>query len=192
MLLAPETSRNLNALGLLAICLVLAMTFYDQLAHSDLPCPLCLLQRLGFVAVGFGLCLNVIHGPRPRHYALMLIAALFGISVSGRQILLHIVPGTGSYGEPFLGLHFYTWAFVCFFLVLLGTAIMLLSEGQYRTEGRVPPARFGGRLLPKAAFALMVLLAAANAISALLECGPGVCDDDPATYKLLEEAAPRS
>ena len=44
----------------------------------------------------------------------MLLAALFGMAVAGRQILLHITPGTGSYGAPLFGLHFYTWSFLLF------------------------------------------------------------------------------
>ena len=51
-----------------------------------------------------------------------------------RQILLHIVPGTGHYGSPVLGLHYYTWAAICFFLILLGTAVMLMFDRQYDSE----------------------------------------------------------
>ncbi|WP_271946626.1 disulfide bond formation protein B [Ruegeria faecimaris] len=113
--MTPELSRTLNALGTLAVSLVLVLAFGYQLALNELPCPLCLLQRVGFVAVGVGLGLNLLYGARPQHYALMLLAALFGISVSVRQILLHIVPGTGHYGSPVFGYHYYTWAAICFF-----------------------------------------------------------------------------
>ena len=105
MTLTLETSRRLNALGMLAVCFVLFAAFIYQFLLYELPCPLCLLQRVGFVAVGFGLGLNLLYGPRPRNYAFVLIAAIFGGSVSIRQILLHIVPGTGHYGSPVLGLH---------------------------------------------------------------------------------------
>jgi disulfide bond formation protein DsbB len=188
MVMSPEFSRTLNALGLLVVCGVLIAAFADQLINFDLPCPLCLLQRVGLVAVGFGLCLNVLYGPRPRHYGIMLISAVVGGSVSVRQILLHIVPGTGHYGDAFLGLHFYTWAGVAFFLVILGTAVMLLFESQYETA-RDPAAgeAFGGQALARVAFGVMVILAAGNAVSALLECGPGICADPPTEYRLIEE-----
>ena len=39
---------------------------------------------------------------------------------------MHIAPGTGSYGAPLFGLHFYTWSFLLFAAVILGTAILLL------------------------------------------------------------------
>lgn len=183
--MTPSLARNLNALGLLAVSAVLVMAFYDQLVHFDLPCPLCLLQRVAFVAVGFGLCLNVLQGSRPRHYALMVLSGAFGLGVAVRQVVLHIVPGTGSYGNAFLGLHYYSWSAMLFFLIILGSGVMLLFEGQYEeTSGR--SERFGGQALPRIAFAVILLLTAANAVSALLECGPTVCADDPVQYELLQ------
>ncbi len=186
--MSPEFARNMNALGALAVCLVLVLAFYFQLVLYELPCPLCLLQRVGFVAVGFGLGLNLLWGTRARNYGIVLVAAIFGISVSIRQILLHIVPGTGHYGSPVLGLHFYTWAGIAFGLVILGTAIMLVFEKQYDLASDVRATeRFGGSQLAKAVFFLILLLAALNVGSALLECGPGICDDPPTDYKLLDE-----
>jgi disulfide bond formation protein DsbB len=188
MNLTAESSRTLNALGMLAVCLVLILAFAYQFALYELPCPLCLLQRVGFVAVGFGLGLNLLYGARPRNYALVLIAAIFGGSVSIRQILLHIVPGTGHYGSPVLGLHYYTWAGICFFLIILGTSIMLLFEGQYSRAGASDnEPRFGDNRLAKIAFLLMLALAVANAVSTLLECGPGICADPPTSYDLIDE-----
>jgi disulfide bond formation protein DsbB len=184
--MTPSFARSLNALGLLAVSIVLAAALYDQLTRSDLPCPLCLLQRVGFAAVGFGLCLNVVRGPRPHHYGLMILAAAFGGGVAVRQVVLHIVPGTGSYGDAFLGMHYYTWAAMLFFLIIVGSAVMLLFEGQYEPDAS-STRPFGGQILPKIAFFIMVLLTIGNAVSALLECGPGICAEDPKTYKELRE-----
>lgn len=185
--MTPDLSRTLNAIGMLAVSLVLLLAYVYQLTLYELPCPLCLLQRVGFVAVGVGLGLNLLYGPRPQHYALMLLAALFGGSVAVRQILLHIVPGTGHYGSPVLGLHYYTWAAICFFLILLGTAIMLMFERQYEATSRRGP-RFGGSKLAMIAFFTMFALAVLNAGTTLLECGPGICADPPTSYKLIDEA----
>ncbi len=186
--LTPERSRTLNAVGMLGVCVVLILAYVYQFVLYELPCPLCLLQRVAFVAVGFGLGLNLLYGPRPRHYGVMLIAAVYGGSVSIRQILLHIIPGTGHYGSPVFGLHYYTWAGLCFLLIIAGTAVMLLSEHQYSHNYTTKePARFGGNGLAKAAFFLMLALALVNAVTTLLECGPLICDDPPTDYKLLEE-----
>ncbi len=73
---SPGLLRDLNALGLLAVTLVLAAALVLQLTLGELPCPLCLLQRVGFVAVGCGLLLNVRFGPAPLHYGLVILGAL--------------------------------------------------------------------------------------------------------------------
>lgn len=188
MIVSPNPARTLNAIGLIVVCGVLIGAYFFQFTLNELPCPLCLLQRVAFVAVGYGLALNLIYGSKPHHYGIMLIAAVYGGSVSIRQILLHIVPGTGSYGSPVLGLHYYTWAGIAFFLVILGTAIMLLFEGQYRKLRDEPShEKFGGQKLAKFAFFLLLFLAAANAVTTLLECGPLICDDPPTGYKFLEQ-----
>ena len=54
---------------------VLVLAFVDQLWNHDLPCPLCTLQRAAFIAAGFGLALNLIFGPRPSHYGVMILGA---------------------------------------------------------------------------------------------------------------------
>ncbi len=188
MIVTPRPSRTLNSIALIVVCGVLVGAYFFKFTLNELPCPLCLLQRVAFVAVGYGLALNLIYGAKPHHYGIMLIAAVYGGSVSIRQILLHIVPGTGSYGSPVLGLHYYTWAGICFFLIILGTSVMLLFEGQYKKLQDEPShERFGGLKLAKFTFFLLLFLASANAVTTLLECGPLICADPPTDYKLLED-----
>lgn len=71
-------SKLLNALGLIAVDLVLVLAFVDQLWLHDLPCPLCILQRAAFIAAGFGLALNLLFGPRPSHYGVLILGAAAG------------------------------------------------------------------------------------------------------------------
>jgi disulfide bond formation protein DsbB len=192
--MSPDASRSLNAVGLLAVCGILLGGYYFQFALGELPCPLCLLQRVGFVAVGFGLALNLIYGPRPSHYGIMLVGALYGGSVAVRQVLLHIVPGTGAYGSPVLGLHYYTWSAIVFFLVLAGTALMLLFDRQFEhaTGDEVTrTTKFGGSGLARFAFVVLVLTTLSDAVLTLLECGPFICDDPPTSYKFLDELMER-
>jgi disulfide bond formation protein DsbB len=85
----------LNALGLYAIALVLAAALAAQLLLHELPCPLCLLQRIQFALLAIEPILNVRWGPRPSHYALSLLAAAVGATFSTREFLLHIAPGPG-------------------------------------------------------------------------------------------------
>jgi disulfide bond formation protein DsbB len=180
--MTPALSMRLNALGLLAVSAVLIFAFADQLVLNDLPCPLCILQRAGFVVAGVGLALNLRFGPRASHYAIVIIGALAGATIAGRQILIHIVPGTGAYGSALLGLHFYSWAFAVFALIVLGTAVMLLFDRQF-ASGEPAMHRLTG--LSLVAFAVFALLALGNGVSTVLECAGGLCPDDPTDYLLL-------
>ncbi|MBK8754677.1 MAG: disulfide bond formation protein B [Candidatus Competibacteraceae bacterium] len=145
--LMPSTAafivRGFNLIALVGITLLLLVALFDQFVLGELPCPLCLLQRVAFIMVGMGFLLNVRCGTAPLHYGLVILSALAGAFASGRQILLHIVPGTGAYGSALFGLHFYTWAFVAFMLTLLGVGLILLVETRV---GEARPATAGGRI----------------------------------------------
>lgn len=178
-MLADDLARRLNALGLLAITAVLGFAFADQFIKHDLPCPLCLIQRMGFVACGVAIAMNVTLGHRPQHYGIAILSALLGALASARQVMLHIAPGTGSYGDAFLGLHFYSWAFIVFVAIITGSAFMLLVARFERDT-----ARLDG--LAKIALGAFFAIVAGNAVSTLLECGGGLCPDDPVRYEFLD------
>jgi disulfide bond formation protein DsbB len=182
---AAALARNLNALGLLAVSAVLAAALVLELTLGELPCPLCLLQRVGFVAVGFGLLLNVRFGPAPLHYGLVILAALFGSAAAGRQVLLHIVPGSGAYGSPLLGLHLYSWCLTLFLVVIAGTALLLLMEGQFERSRMWPMAGW-----QKLVVGLYVGVTVLVGVAAFVECGPGECPDNPTSYWLLNRLRP--
>jgi len=175
--------RNLNALGVLAVCVVLLVAFYDQFTGGGLPCPLCLLQRIGFVGVLCGLLLNVIRGPKPDHYSIMIISAFFGGAVALRQITLHIIPPDPGYGGTFLGYHYYTWAFIVFAAIILGTAIIAAYSTQYHRQRFI---RFGEQsALGRTAIVTAILVVAANVVATFAECGPIPCPSDPVNYWLF-------
>jgi len=184
--MSPALARTLNALGLIAISVVLLAAFAEQFINGELPCPLCLLQRAGFVAAGLGIALNVAIEPRPAHYAMAIVSAIVGAAVSLRQVALHVVPGTGAYGSAFLGFHFYTWAFIVFALIILGCAAMLFFERQFEPELAPRPVRLAGMSL--IAVALFAVLALGNGVSTLAECELGLCPDNPTSYMLFDSA----
>jgi disulfide bond formation protein DsbB len=179
-----DVAKLLNALALMAVDTVLALAFVDQLWFSDLPCPLCILQRAGLTAAGFGLALNVIFGPKPSHYGMTILGAAVGGAISIRQILDHIVPGTGSYGNAIFGLHLYTWAFIAFALMIIGSAIMLLDDRQF---SRAEPMWSRLRPLPVTAVVTFILLAIGNVISTVLLCGAGFCPETPGGYLIFND-----
>ncbi len=177
----PQTALILNAFALYAIAGVLIAAFAMQLALGELPCPLCLLQRILFCALAVGPILNLRHGPRASHYALTMLAALIGAAVSVRQILLHILPGDPGYGSAILGYHYYSWVFLLFVLALALAAVMLLFDDLFRDRASEPSrSRFAS-----VAIWLVMVLTIANVLSTFAICGPNECPDNPVRYELL-------
>ena len=174
-----------NWLGVVGITLVLLVVFVLQFTERLLPGPLGLLQRVAFVLCGFGFLLNLRFGAHPAHYGAVILGALFGLAVSGRQALLHILPGDPGYGPPLLGLHLYTWTVVLFAVTLLGTAVLLLlgtAAEADRRDGRRGPVMGG---LSRLAAWLLIAVTLANAVATFALCGPIECPDDPSRYWLL-------
>jgi disulfide bond formation protein DsbB len=170
--------RSLDTLALFGVCGVLLVAFYYQFAIGELPCPLCALQRVGFIVAGAGLVLNLRIGYSPAHYGIALLSAVAAGSASLRQISLHVVPDTGHYGSALLGFHFYTWAFVGYGALVVYVGVMLLLAQETPERGRAAPA--GG--VASLACWLLIALALGNALAFLAECGLGPCPDDPTGY----------
>lgn len=181
--MSPSLARTLSAFGLLAVSLVLIAAFLDQFVMGELPCPLCLLQRVGFMGAALGLALNVKFGPRPGHYGVVILSACFGGMVSIRQILGHIVPGTGTYGSAILGLHYYSWALLVFGAIVMGCTALLFFERQFE---RADPVALRATTLGIAMVGVAAALALANGVSTVLECGAGLCPDNPVAYEWLQ------
>jgi disulfide bond formation protein DsbB len=177
----------LNALGLYAVALVLAAAFAAQFILHELPCPLCLLQRILFATLAVGPILNIRFGPRPSHYALSLLAAVAGAVASTRQVLLHILPGDAGYGSALLGYHYYSWALIGFVAAIVLLGAILLFDHQFADDGAALTP--DGGAFAQVAVWLVIALTAANVATTLLECGFGACADNPVVYELLNRAS---
>jgi disulfide bond formation protein DsbB len=175
---------TLNVLGLYGIALVLAAAFAAQLILGELPCPLCLLQRIQFAMLAIGPILNVRHGPRPSHYALSLLAAFAGAAFAARQILLHIMPGDPGYGSALLGYHDYTWAFIGFAAAIVLIAAVLMFDDQFAEASAAPQIGAPAR----GAVWLVIGLTVLNVVSTVLQCGFAACPDNPTFYELLRRS----
>jgi hypothetical protein len=97
-------------LEILVLCGVLLGAFGIQFFEGELPCPLCILQRLG-----------------------MMLAA-----TGAAFILVKWKDGDPGYGDPVMGLHLYTWALVVFVCLIGSSAVCLLFSGWF-LEGRARP-----------------------------------------------------
>lgn len=168
--------------GLLGISSVLTVAFTYQLVLGELPCPLCLLQRAGFIAIGMGFLFNMRLGERASHYAMILIASLVTGFISIRQVSLHLAPGDPGYGSALFGLHFYTWALIAAVGIVCYVALVFVLKDV--TGERDRGASLNGRT-SSIVFAIFALLVAANLLSTVLECGAGQCEDNPLRYLLL-------
>jgi disulfide bond formation protein DsbB len=172
---------TLNTLALYALSGLLIAAFAMQFALNELPCPLCMLQRVFFCALAIGPILNLRFGPRPSHYALSMLAALAGAAVSMRQILLHILPGDTGYGSAIFGYHYYTWAFIAFVVALILLALILLLDRQFDPAPPPPPG-----MAARFAVLLAIGLTTANILSTLAVCGLASCPDNPVRYELFQ------
>ena len=119
----------------LAICGVLSGALWVQFVAGEYPCPLCVLQRMAMILSAMGSIFVITHGHYARvqgfsvmglGYGMSVLAAISGLAIATRQILLHINPTDPGYGSPVLGMHLYSWAAVVFLVVLLVSGLMLI------------------------------------------------------------------
>ncbi|SOB76924.1 disulfide bond formation protein DsbB [Marinobacter sp. LV10R510-11A] len=75
---------------------LLGVAFYMEHVMGLEPCPLCWLQRFGFMGVGLVSLVAALHGPKQlgvRIYGLLLVAtAGAGLGTAGRQLWLQNLP----------------------------------------------------------------------------------------------------
>lgn len=173
---------------LLVVGGVLLGSLSYQFFLGELPCPLCVIQRLAFLLACSGL-LSVLldtgavpdpSGRNVRGFALCIVASLVGSAASIRQVLLHIVPPDAGYGPPVLGMHHYSWALVVFVCLILGSAIGLLGVFP---ESRPLPRVFRHGL---AGF-IMGLAAVVAVVTFAMQGFAFLLPDDPLTYHLFHQ-----
>jgi disulfide bond formation protein DsbB len=121
----PSLPARLADLALLAILTgvgaILTTAMVLQYAAGEIPCPLCLLQRVAMFGICFGIIHHIRYGYDQRNIGIGIVWALFLLMVSVRQVLLNIVarPGHAYPGGAVLGLHMPVWSVLIAFAVLL-------------------------------------------------------------------------
>jgi len=90
------THRNANLLGFLACVGLMGYALYAQEFLDLAPCPLCVFQRIGVIAVGIVFLLAAVHNPgtagRKIYGVLIALAAAAGGGVAARHIWLQSLP----------------------------------------------------------------------------------------------------
>ncbi|RQT83923.1 disulfide bond formation protein B [Burkholderia cepacia] len=183
-----KANRLIDSLALYGVNAVLLVAFYFQLAHGELPCSLCNLQRVAFMLLGAGLMLNVWNrDPSPANYALSAVGALVGSLIGLMQMFLHVLPGTPPYGGAILGMHMYTASYLvltasiiyCVLMLAFRTRLQAIQVGTAR-HGEEERSPFVG--LAAWLFAALVI---GNLVSVFVETGFHALYSDPQHYHLL-------
>jgi hypothetical protein len=113
-------------------------------------------------------------------YGMSLIAAVAGMAMSTRQILLHVNPGDPGYGTPMMGLHLYTWALITFVIVVVFVGVSLIFANE------LLPGVVSFGWVSKSTLGLFVLLIASNLVMIFfLEGFHWTLPDTPTRYELI-------
>ncbi|MDR2574740.1 MAG: disulfide bond formation protein B [Desulfovibrio sp.] len=160
-----------NALWVTVLLCVIGGSLFIQFVIGDLPCRLCMWQRMSMMLIVAVLLVNLRFGQNMRNYGIILIIAVFGASVSIRQILSYIAPGSPGYGPAVFGLHTYTWALLVFVCSILASAVMLILNSTPKDGGTEP--------LPepvvKGLIGVTMAVALTLSVATFFQCGLDVC-----------------
>ena len=95
----PTTRRPLLAIALISFALV-GVALYLQHARDMLPCPLCVIQRYLFLAVGIASLAGAFSRRAKAWTLLALASALGGLSVAGKHLYVLAHPGFSCGIDP--------------------------------------------------------------------------------------------
>ena len=176
-----------------AICGVLIGAFVVQFVEKEMPCPLCMIQRMAMMLAAMGpfLLLGRLRSGQTvgidalsTSYGMSIIASAIGVSISSRQVLLHILPGDPGYGSVVYGMHLYTWGVVVFVVVLAVSGLTMLFARQLHVPKSPHPKSFVTTILVW----MFIGIIAANVLATFAESGFHLfLPDNPTDYKLLKK-----
>ena len=163
-------------MAVIAGILTAAMTL--QYANGELPCPLCLLQRIALFGICFGIMQNFRSGFSYQNTGFSLLFAILLLIVSVRQSLLDIYPRPGHeyIGSAIFGVHMPVWSIIIALCILIAYAVKLavLGGDEHLRDNHVsefPALRRAANVLS----VYVIALCAINLVSAVLQCGFGQC-----------------
>jgi len=161
------------------------LAFADQLLLNDLPCPLCILQRFGFLAICCG-ALRTIQKKKDVGATIVIAAGiLFTMFSSLRQLLLHIAAHDGGYGKALFNIHFYTWsAILAFTFAIFAILEPMIDCLDLRKMFKAKMLDSMYKLL----YIILAILVVANMFAVFMECELTYCPDNPTSYMMLESS----
>jgi disulfide bond formation protein DsbB len=173
--------------ALIVIAAILTTAMVLQFAYGELPCPLCLLERLALFGVAFGIILSLRRGFSYQNTGISLLFTILLLVVATRQTLLDIYPRPGHayIGTAVLGLHMPVWSIVIALAILTAYALRLTLLGadpRLPSEGAAAFPAFA-RIASGVSLAI-ILLCLINTVAVVIQCGFSECHTFG--YKLLE------
>jgi disulfide bond formation protein DsbB len=180
----PATLNDLFLLAMmLTMAAILTTAMILQYYGGEIPCPLCLLQRVAMFGISFGIMLHFRDGASARNDGFCMLFALLLLIISVRQTLLDIFPRPGHdyVGSAVLGLHMPVWSVIIAAAVLVAFAVKLaILGGEYPRHPQASPALARvARLLGLYVIAICLI----NFVSVMAQCGADACHTSG--YRLL-------
>lgn len=169
----PQLYLLAAAVNVWVLVFILSAGFAVQLVAGELPCPLCVMQRIALMLCALG-PLHILISARDGALTckaaavgngIAIVSALAGVVASGRQMLLHILPGDPGFGQPVWGLHLYTWGLIAFACQIAGSGGLLIATAWLEEQ---PVIWRGAARWSAIAFAAIVI---ANLVSVIAEAG---------------------
>ena len=180
----PATLNDLFQLAMMAtMAAILTAAMVLQYYDNEIPCPLCLLQRVAMFGVCFGIIMHFRRGYSARNDGVSMLFALLLLIISARQTLLDIYPRPGHayIGSAVLGLHMPVWSIVIAVAILFAFAVKFAAlGGEHPRDPQPAPAL--GRLAGMLSL-YVVTLCLINFGSVILQCGTDACHTSG--YRLL-------
>jgi disulfide bond formation protein DsbB len=180
----PATLNDLFLFSMmLTLAAILTVAMVLQYYGGEIPCPLCLLQRVAMFGVCFGAILHFRDGASARNDGFCMLFALLLLIVSARQTLLDIFPRPGhSYvGSAVLGLHMPVWSVVIAAAILVAFAAKLaILGGEFPRDPQASPTL--GRVARMLGL-YVIAICLINLVSVIVQCGAATCHTSG--YRLL-------
>ncbi|WP_252349020.1 disulfide bond formation protein B [Ochrobactrum sp. BTU1] len=173
------TLLSIYLLGMMAvIAAILTAAMVLQYANGEIPCPLCLLQRVAMFGVCFGIILQFRHGFSYRNTGMSMIFSLFLLIVSVRQTLLDIYPRPGHeyIGTSVFGLHMPVWSILIAVALLIAFAFQLIVwGGSTQLQHKSLTHQSLLRVLATALSLYVIAIGVINFVSVGVQCGIDEC-----------------
>lgn len=165
--------------------------FVFQFGAGELPCPLCILQRMGMMLSSLGALYVIVNSLRGQlssknfttGVGLAILGAMLGGMMSFRQIELHLAPNDPGYGEAVFGLHLYTWALITFGVVVLFCGAVLVFAHEFQPVA--PRAKWARNLAWIVIWAFIATIAINMVVVFAEEGFNWYLPDDPSSYVLF-------